>query len=106
MTEYPVWRDKDRHAIAYEVLLKPRGRAIAKQLNIDLAAPGNACVRCHGISIPKGVEPLQFVAERDGVTCVACHGAFQEWIQEHQFPNNKKWRGPTRGQKEKLKGMW
>jgi hypothetical protein len=105
MTEYPIWRDQDRHQIAYEVLLEPRGREIAKRLNIDLSAQDNACVRCHGVSIPQGVDQSQFVAKSDGVTCVACHGAFQEWIQEHQFPNNKKWRSLTRSQKEQLKGM-
>ncbi len=107
MTEYPVWSNRDRHQIAYEVLVKPdgRGQEIAKRLKIDLDARDNACVRCHGISVPEGVEPFQFAAERDGVTCVACHGAYQEWILEHQNPNNKKWRDLSRAQKERLKGM-
>jgi Cytochrome c554 and c-prime len=105
MTEYPVWSDKDRHAIAYDVLLKPRGREIVDRLKIDLAAADNACVRCHGISIPQGVVPFQFDAKRDGVTCVACHGAFQEWILEHQIANSEKWRALTRAQKEEQKGM-
>jgi Cytochrome c554 and c-prime len=105
MTEYSVWRDHDRHQMAYEVLLQPRSREIAKRLNVDISARDNACVRCHGISIPQGIEPFQFVAEREGVTCVACHGPFQEWILEHQNPNNEKWRSLTRAQKEQLKGM-
>jgi hypothetical protein len=106
MTEFPVWKDKDRHQIAYEVLIQPggRGQEIAKRMGIDLATQDNACVRCHGISIPQGVVPFQFDAKSDGVTCVACHGAFQEWILEHQS-NNPKWRALTCAQKEESKGM-
>ena len=107
MTEYPVWKDKDRHAIAYDVLVKPggRGQEIAKRLKIDLTAQDNACARCHGVYIPPDPQQAPPVGQWEGVTCVACHGAFQEWIQEHQFKNNEKWRKLTRAQKEQLKGM-
>jgi hypothetical protein len=105
MTEYPIWNEQDRHQIAYKVLLEPRGREIATRLKIDLSAEDNACVRCHGVPVPKGVTRQQFAPERDGVTCVACHGAFQEWILEHQVTDSPKWRALTRSQKEQQKGM-
>jgi hypothetical protein len=78
---------------------------MAKQSKVDLKEHDNACVRCHGIVVTPDVQQLQFDPKHDGVTCVVCHGAFQEWIQEHQFPNNPKWRKLTRTEKEQLKGM-
>src|SRR5262249_41244948 len=105
MTEYPIWRDRDRHQIAYQVLLERRGREIANRLKINLSAPDNACVRCHGIAMPAGIEPTQFVPERDGGTCVACHGALREWTLDTKRQNTRRWRALTRAKKETQRGM-
>ena len=41
----------------------------------------------------------------DGVTCVACHGAFQDWALRHQAVQDPEWRKLTRKQKEDDFGM-
>jgi hypothetical protein len=105
VTEYATWKSQDRHQIAYEALLTPRGEQTAKQLNVDSKEHGNACVRCHGIVVAPGVQQLQFDPKQDGVTFVACHGTFLEWIREHQFPNSPRWRKLTRAQIEQLKRL-
>lgn len=105
MVEYPVWKTKDRHQIAFDVLFSPRAQEMGRRLGINVTDDRGACISCHGIVVPKGVEPSQFVARNDGVTCVACHGTQQEWILEHQMPNSPRWRALTRAQKKELKGM-
>ena len=105
MVEYPIWKTKDRHQIAFDVLFAPRAQEMGRRLGINVTDDQGACISCHGIVVPKGVEPLQFVARNDGVTCVACHGAQQEWIQEHPITNSPLWRHLTRARKKQLKGM-
>mgnify|MGYP001144876001 CR=1 FL=1 len=105
MVEYPIWKEKDRHQIAYQVLLGDRSREMGKRLGIDVTDARNSCVRCHGVVPPSGVRPFQFEAKADGVTCIACHGGAEEWIAEHQFPNSPRWRNLTRADKQRLKGM-
>jgi hypothetical protein len=62
-----------------------------------------ACVNCH--SVPESnIEKLQYVREADGVTCVACHGMYKNWVTEHQFPD-KMWSTLTRKEKELRFGM-
>jgi hypothetical protein len=105
MNEYATWKEMDRHQIAYESMISDRGKKMAELLRIDLAAPDNACVRCHGIVAAQGAQPFQFNAREEGVTCVACHGAFAEWIKEHQPPFNMNWPNLNRVQKESRFGM-
>jgi hypothetical protein len=106
LTEYPVWKNQDRHQIAYSVLQKQgRGPEIAKRLGIKLDAPNNPCVRCHGVVVPPGSNPVLFVPENEGVTCIACHGAFDDWVTEHQKVANAAWKQLNRKDKERFYGM-
>jgi len=105
MVEYPVWKTKDRHQIAFDVLFTPRAQEMGRRLGINVTDDRGACLKCHGIVVPKGVEPFRFVARNDGVTCVVCHGTQQEWIAEHPIFNSPRWRDLTRAQKQDLKGM-
>ena len=80
----------------------------------------DACLRCHAVPEIGGVKmDAGFLAE--GVTCVACHGPYREWVGEHpdavvlrglksrvnQGPADvpKDWLDLTRQEKEELKGM-
>jgi hypothetical protein len=107
MNEFLIWKEKDRHQLAYESMANERGKKMAEQLKIDLSARDNACVRCHGGVVPAGVEPFQLVPKEDGVTCLVCHGAFAEWVKEHQPPANRAWLNlnGNRLEKEKRYGM-
>ena len=68
------------------------------------------CLNCHGFSErdPKLLnDPKTIVTE--GVTCVVCHGAFDEWVGAHHgnFGREKRlaWRDLSREEKEKKWGM-
>src|SRR5690349_20341431 len=45
--EYQTWATKDRHAKAYNVLLEPRSKLIAKNLRIDKPETSSTCLDCH-----------------------------------------------------------
>jgi hypothetical protein len=105
MVEFPIWKSRDRHKIAFDVLLSLRSQEIGQRLGIDVTDRQGACISCHGTVVPKGVEPFQFEARDDGVTCVVCHGAREEWVKEHSLPRSPRWRGLTRAQKQELMGM-
>lgn len=89
MTESYEYEKLDKHPLAFRVLLDGRGREIARRLGHETATEIDACVKCHAtlpISIGRvpdlNEEQLKVVTE-DGVTCVACHGMYAEWVDEH-----------------------
>ena len=73
-TEHAQWLSKDKHARAYEVLLKARSLQMAK--NLQMAEPpskSDRCVVCHTLYVPKELRSASYRVE-DGVSCEACHG--------------------------------
>jgi Cytochrome c554 and c-prime len=87
-TEMSTWDQHDKHKDATKVLEGERGRQMGKILGYNVAED-QRCVSCHGVVIPKGAEfdaesfgkPEQRAAS--GVSCVVCHGAYQEWVNAH-----------------------
>jgi hypothetical protein len=107
------WHKKDKHADAYRVLTGARGQQMAKILGYDVTDPkgkGRACLVCHGVVIddPKllaASKENQFKIE-EGVNCVACHGAFEEWVSRHSIlVSARKWRPLSRAEKQAQGGM-
>jgi Cytochrome c554 and c-prime len=122
MTEVQFYDNGDRHQIAYTRLQDERSRNMIKLLGLEDkdATTVDACLRCH--ALPEvGAERTSKAFLSEGVTCVACHGAFQEWVDQHPSavtlrelrkqrarPRNdarKDWLDLTRNEKEELKGM-
>jgi hypothetical protein len=70
-----------------------------------------ACLACHGINIADPAledrsKKTGLFDARDGVSCVACHGAFEEWVDMHGSRlKSTEWRRKTREQKETEAGM-
>ncbi|HKI17416.1 MAG TPA: multiheme c-type cytochrome [Isosphaeraceae bacterium] len=94
MNEWQYYNGKDKHQKAFEVLSDKRSEGIVSRLGLgNDATTVRACLNCH--ALPEAGEAGEFVADRlllaEGVTCVACHGAFSEWATEHQ--NGPVWRG-------------
>ncbi len=82
--EYYTWLKQDKHAKAYEVLLKDRSVQIAQNLKLGERADESArCLACHAIQAPAGQRGKYFKIE-EGVSCEACHGAAQKWLRPHQ----------------------
>jgi hypothetical protein len=88
--EYDVWMKSDKHADAYNVLTKARGKRMAKILGYDVTDPkgkGKACLACHAVVIEdEKVRKASVEAGfdiKEGVNCVACHGPHVEWVAQH-----------------------
>lgn len=99
LNEYPIWKEKDKHARAYEVLDSERSKQIGKLMNIDVKKD-TRCLNCHAVNIPKELQydgaPVKL---EEGVTCDACHGPSSKWVVPHALPP---WRTRSTEDKEKL----
>lgn len=85
--EYVTWSRVDKHATkAYQVLFEERSKRITKNLGIR-EAPHQAklCVDCHAHNPPPALRGERFKVE-DGVSCEACHGPAEKWIEAHVAP--------------------
>jgi hypothetical protein len=111
--EVEIWK-KDKHKNANRVLKGKLGQQMARllpEIKGDISQ-AKECISCHGVLVEDSKlivteEPGKFNLE-EGVSCVACHGPFQEWVKEHtdiMFPNGGKWRELPRHVKEKQYGM-
>lgn len=85
-SEYSIWIQSDRHAMAYTTLFSRRSQLIARNLGLQEGAPKAAvCLACHSLA----ATPAETVAGRpsvlaDGVSCEACHGAAELWLEPHK----------------------
>ena len=122
MTEIQFYDKADKHQIAYTRLANERSRNMIKLLGFkdNDATTVDACLRCHALpEVGGGRMNTAFLSE--GVTCVACHGPYREWVGEHPDAvvflglreaarsgpeyRPKNWLELTRKEKEELKGM-
>ena len=90
MDEFPVFDTRDSHKLAYSALTGMRGRQMSKRLGADVAQL-DACLNCHSTR-DRGINKQQYTRELDGVTCVACHGPFSDWVEKHPATDNNEWR--------------
>lgn len=78
--EYRVWRDRDRHARAFEALRGEAARRITDNLGWDAATTDARCVACHSDDASRRGPELRV---EDGVGCEACHGGAGAWLESH-----------------------
>ena len=85
-TAYTVWINQDPHAKAYSVLHEERSINMVRQLR-GLQEDGEAepwkeqsCLACHSLAA-SGKITANLLG--DGVSCEACHGPANDWLQEH-----------------------
>jgi hypothetical protein len=112
-TEVEIWNTNDKHADAYNVLTKERGKRMEKILGYDVTDPkgkGRACLNCHAVVIddPKVLKESKDIGFdiREGVTCMVCHGPHPEWVGPHGvFLTAAKFRPLSRREKEERYGM-
>ncbi len=105
--EYSIWFKTDRHAIAYATLLTRRSKEIAKKLELKNPAHKEAlCLKCHSLTADTdAIVPGRHAVLDDGVSCEACHGAAEHWLEthkRHRFPESQRdfdWRSLTGEQK-------
>ncbi len=107
-TEFGIWEKGDKHKSAYLVLEGDRGKQMAQLLgsDVDVTKPEAGCINCHGVST--GDAKRDRFKLSDGVSCVVCHGPYEEWVDVHGSALASKrdqWRAKTREEKEQLWGM-
>jgi hypothetical protein len=84
--EYVTWSRLDKHARAYRVLHNERSRTIVRNLGLPTPAhETKLCLDCHAHNVPEAQRGERFNLS-DGVTCEACHGPAERWIQSHVEP--------------------
>jgi len=129
MDEYKTWHENDGHEYAFYwpmnvppteekakdrrqqngerflLLAGQRAKKIANRLGVVDVVKSQACIPCHAVPVAGNVPTQYFVQRTEGVSCVACHGAAQDWVLHHQAVNDPEWRVLTREQKEQRYGM-
>ncbi len=82
LNEYRVWSADDRHARAYQTLLKPESKRMAANLGIASAQTSEKCLNCHADNVAVARRGAKFQVS-DGIGCEACHGGSARWIESH-----------------------
>lgn len=82
LDEYRSWLRHDPHAQAYRVLLNARSKRIARNLGITAPERDDLCLDCHATNVDQSRRGERFHLS-DGVTCEACHGGAEPWIDSH-----------------------
>ena len=85
--EYITWSRVDKHATrAYQVLFDERSRRIARNLGLkEPAHETRLCLDCHTYN-PAPAQRGERFKIADGISCEACHGPAEKWIQSHVAP--------------------
>ena len=86
--EYAIWQTRDKHAGAYNLLLKAQSERIARKLGLDSAHTADVCLDCHADNVPEARRGPRFQIT-DGVGCEACHGGAENWIEVHTINANE-----------------
>ena len=94
--ELRIWQDNDPHSQAYNLLSTKRDREkgeISQRIvqRTGLARPGQEatqvaeCLACHGANPPVSRRKGDCcdLKATDGVSCEACHGGAENWLQSH-----------------------
>ena len=81
--EYVTWSRVDKHARAYKILFNETSQRIARNLGLKEAAhEAKICLDCHTHNIPQAQRGERFKLS-DGVSCEACHGPGERWLEKH-----------------------
>jgi hypothetical protein len=102
MIEYRIWANRDPHRIAldwgqkgdkkYQTESAERAWDIGTRLGIDDVTTSRQCIGCHSVLVAKDTSrQTAFRPKDEGVTCVACHGVYSDWVKEHQETGDTPW---------------
>lgn len=116
MIESTIWqaRDPHRQSLAWGRRDDPaswtseaakRAWAIGERLGLGDVTTARECIGCHSVGLTSEVPRQSFDALAEGVTCVACHGSYRDWVLEHQVTEDPEWRSRTRAEKWQRTGM-
>ena len=109
--ERTFWEQNDKHQDAYAVLLGERAKRINAVRKSEFAPEKDIdCLGCHSmISINTQAKiKTDDKVLTEGVSCLSCHGPWDNWIDVHGSANEKKriaWRQLDRAYKQEKFGM-
>jgi hypothetical protein len=86
LNEYRIWTGAGKHSQAYRLLENDASRRIAENLGLASATTAKVCLDCHADNVPADKRGPRFQIS-DGVSCEACHGGAEEWIESHAASN-------------------
>ena len=90
---YQIWIQQDPHARAYEVLLNDQSKQIARLQRLPAAHEAAACLSCHtAFENADHLPASRRYLLTDGVSCEACHGPAEKWIEPHRSLD---WKNPA-----------
>ncbi len=106
--ERTFWEHNDKHQDAFTALADPRTVQMGKILNMDPQKNAD-CLGCHSMAtINLKVSAVKPEYLQQGVSCLSCHGAYDNWIDVHGTANDAKricWRSLSREEKQEKWGM-
>src|SRR5206468_730846 len=77
-----------------------------KRLGVAEVHRDKGCLACHGVAVVDDKVRHKTFKEEEGVSCVACHGEYREWVALHgDVLQRDDWRALTRKDKEERYGM-
>lgn len=84
MNEWQYYDQNDKHQIAFRSLKSPRSQIMVQQLGYRdrKASEVEACLACHAVRAAGNVR-VNPETLAEGVTCVACHGPYLDWVRIH-----------------------
>ncbi len=85
LNEYRIWSTQDRHSRAFQTLATEESRRIAQKLGLPSAQTAKICLDCHADNVEPAKRGPRFQLS-DGVSCEACHGGSELWIESHTEP--------------------
>ena len=83
--EFYIWSQKDKHAKAYEALTNADAKIIARNLRIAKPEQSTRCLGCHAVSVSPERQGRNYEIT-DSVSCEACHGPAEQWLNPHYRP--------------------
>ncbi len=86
--EFRTWNEQDPHARAYQTLLSRESKSIARKLGLASAETAEVCLGCHADNVPTEEHGEEFELS-DGVSCEACHGGAENYVQSHTNATHK-----------------
>jgi hypothetical protein len=80
--EFRTWNELDPHARAYQTLLTPESKKIARNLGLASAETAGVCLSCHADNVAVASHGDDFDIS-EGVGCETCHGGAENYIESH-----------------------
>jgi hypothetical protein len=111
LDEFSIWNERDPHRRAYDVLSGARGKRMIELLGYDESQLKRACLTCHSTGYyPAALQAEEMSAnawKEQGVSCIACHGGYREWVVNHGTGEQliREWRAKSLTEKSAAYGM-